>query len=300
MSDTCNNQSIILKEYLTGKDYEEIKELMELCLDHDHINLKLELDYKLTVTRHSETRMKDINEFLYYLDGRLVSYLGICDFGGNVLELNGMTHPDYRRRGYFRKLLALAVQEAKNKGHESLLLLSDENSGSGVQFIEQAEGKYTKSEYRMKLFENRETGNATAYNDTGIGLKAADKTDLKDIARQNAIYFNTTEESETSLIDEAVLKDGMYMIKLKGETIGKINVEYDGNSAFIFGFGILPEFRGKGCGKAAFQAVLKIIKEKNIDDIQLDVETKNRNALNLYKSFGFEEMSVMNYYEYII
>lgn len=289
-----------MKEFLTKKDSEDIKNLMELCYSNDQINLKLELDYKQTVRKHSGPELKDINELMYYADGKLVSYLGICNFGGNVLELNGMTHPEYRKKGLFQRLFQLAVMEAKNGGHKSLLLLSDEKSESGNRFIRETGASYKTSEFRMKLFEKPETDSLQSALNPDITLKTADKSDLKEIARQNALHFNTTEESEALLLDESMLQEGMYMVQLNGETIGKISVEYDENSAFIYGFGILPEYRRKGYGKAAFQALLRIIKEKGPFDILLDVESKNRNALNLYKSFGFEEMSVMNYYEYMI
>lgn len=42
----------------------------------------------------------------------------------------------------------------------------------------------------------------------------------------------------------------------------------------------------------------KEINEKNIYEIELDVECKNNTALNLYKSCGFKEISVMSYYKY--
>ncbi len=80
----------------------------------------------------------------------------------------------------------------------------------------------------------------------------------------------------------------MNMVYLKSEIIGKIRVDYSDNLAFICGFGILPDFRGKGYGKATLMEVLRLINEKNINEIELDVETKNSNPLNLYKSVGFE------------
>lgn len=298
MSANFSNPYITLKEYLDSRDCDQIKKLVELSYANDQTNLKLELDYKLTVVKHEKDRLKNINEYLYYYDGNLVSYLGICDFGGNVLELNGLTHPEYREQGLFGRLFALAVQEAKRAGQETVLLLTDEKSVSGNQFIEKAGGSYKTSEFRMKLFEKTELKGFAAYED--ITLKTADQSDLNEIARQNALHFNTTEESEAALLDESMLHDGIYMIQLKGETIGKIHVDYEDNYAFIYGFGILPEFRGRGYGKSAFSNILSIIKGKNIANVELDVESKNRNALNLYKSFGFEEMSVMNYYNYAI
>lgn len=297
MSQELTDQLIILKEYLTQKDYEDANNLMNHCYANDRTNLKLELDYKLSLTKDNRIGIKEVNEYLYYAGGVLVSYLGVSSFGGNVYELNGMTHPEYRRKGLFKKLLSLALQELKNNGQKNLLLLSDEKSDSGKQFILSAGGIYDSSEYRMKQ-------NNPVYNSlqaaSEITLKTADVSDLPEICRQNAAYFNTTEESEALIIDESMLNNGMYMINRNGETIGKINVEYGDDNAFIFGFGIKSEYRGKGYGKAAFAELLKIIKDKNINDVQLDVATKNKNALNLYKSFGFEEMSVMDYYEYII
>ena len=60
----------------------------------------------------------------------------------------------------------------------------------------------------------------------------------------------------------------------------------------------MPDFRGKGYGKAALKEAIRLINEKNIYEVGLDVECKNNTALNLYKSCGFEEKSVMNYYKY--
>lgn len=88
------------------------------------------------------------------------------------------------------------------------------------------------------------------------------------------------------------------MVELDGTTIGKIAVEFDTASAFICGFGILPNFRGKGYGKAALKEALRMANQKDIHEIELDVESKNGTALNLYKACGFKEQSVMNYYKF--
>ena len=46
-------------------------------------------------------------------------------------------------------------------------------------------------------------------------------------------------------------------------------------------------------------SALHLINEKNIYDVELDVECNNNTALNLYKDCGFEEQSEMNYYRYL-
>lgn len=100
------NQTICLKQHISEKEYKEINQLKDICRLQDKTNLKLELDYKINMSRSSEIGLTNINEFLYYIDGILVAYLGISSFGGsNIGEVNGMTHPDFRRNGLFKKSL---------------------------------------------------------------------------------------------------------------------------------------------------------------------------------------------------
>ena len=288
------DQSICLKEYISEKDYKEINQLEKICSLQDKTNLKLEIDYKLNRSRDSEIGLKNINEFLYYVEDVLVAYLGISSFGGsNIGEINGMTHPDFRRKGIFKKLFKLAREECQNRSFDKLLLLADGKSDSGVEFIKAHGGNYDFSEYRMKLLNK-----TTSENIKPISLRKAEKLDAKEIGRQNSIFFNHSEECESFPEEEEGLNKITYMVELNKEIIGKVRVEYSDNSAFISGFGILPNFRGKGYGKTALKEALRSINEKSIKEIELDVECKNNTALNLYKSCGFEEQSVMNYYNY--
>ena len=88
-----------------------------------------------------------------------------------------------------------------------------------------------------------------------------------------------------------------YLIQVDDKVIGKIKVSKELNSAFISGFGIIPEYRNKGYGRAALMQVLNYLRNDGINKAALDVEIKNKNALHLYKACGFKEKSTMNYYE---
>ncbi len=291
MSEKVFDQSIGLKQYLSEKEYKEINQLQEICILKDKTNLKLELDYKLNIHKHSEIGLKNINEFFYYVERVLVAYIGISSFGDNTAELNGMTHPDWRRKGIFKKLFELAIQECQKRKFSKILLLADRKSISGLEFIKANGGNYNFSEYRMK-----QLGEYTEENINSIHLREAKKHDKDEIARQDAMFFGKGEQYESFLEEGENPSEITYMIELKGEIIGKIRVEYGDNSAFIYGFGIISEFRGKGYGKATLRTVLKLINEKDIYSIELDVECKNDTALNLYKACGFQEKSVMDYY----
>lgn len=287
------NQAICLKEYIDEKDYKEISNLHEICSDNDKVNLKLELDYKLSMFKNSKIGIRNVNEFFYYVNETLVGYLGISCFGGDIGEINGITHPKWRRKGIFKKLFEIAAEEcAKRKFHKTLLL-SDGKSYSGGEFIKAVGGKYDFSEYRM-----RRVSTISPERIDSISLRKAVKSDEKEIGRQNSLYFNDAHENESNVEEVDSFNESAYMVELEGKSIGKINIEFSDNYAFICGFGILPDFRGKGYGKAALREALHLINEKNIYTVELDVECKNSTALNLYKDCGFEEKSIMNYYKY--
>lgn len=294
MSEKILDEAITIKKYISEKEYKEISKLEKICFSQDKTNLKLELDYRMNVRRNPEIGLKEINELLYYVQDTLVAYIGISSFGGsNVGEVNGMTHPNFRRKGLFKRLFELTMEECKKRKFNKVLLLSDGNSRSGIEFINSVSGEYDFSEYRMKVINK-----TTIDSINPVRLRKAEKPDGKEIARQNAIFFDHSEEYEWSPEEDDDLSKNTYMIELNEAVIGKISISYDDDSAFISGFGILPDFRGKGYGKASLKEALRLIDEKGIHNIELDVESKNSNALNLYKACGFKEQSVMSYYKY--
>lgn len=306
MQKTKLNEFICLKEYINKKEYDEINRLEKLCNQENGVNLKLELDYKLSLydeNNKSDIGLKNINEFLYYIDGNLAAYIGISSFGGRGIgEINGMTHPKWRKKGIFEKLFKLVIDECSERNFKKILLLTDGKSYSGSEFIKSHGGNYDFSEYRMKLTDKINLGGINS-----VSLRKAENRDKSEIRRQDSIFFSDEEEIEdssndnevNSSVNQEISINNVYMAEINGEVIGKIKIKYEENSAFIYGFGILPEFRGKGYGKETLKEALKLINNKEIIDIELDVESKNNRALNLYKNCGFKEISVMDYHRYI-
>ncbi|MDF2904851.1 MAG: acetyltransferase [Herbinix sp.] len=308
MSTIQQNHSIQVLDYITQAEYNQVNQLMELCCKQDNINLKLELDYKLHLSslaaNNNDKRTDHKREFLYYVEDKLVSYLGISCFDGATGELCGMTHPLYRKQGIFHRLLALAHNECLHSDFKSLLLLADGNSTSGTSFLKSNSSSYAHSEYRMKRLSGSSIQRDKDTNPSSdkVALRLARIEDEYEIARQNAILFNErelveeTEEYKITPLAEQPENYKTYMIELDGIRIGKINVEYSEQYAFICGFGILPEYRGKGYGRMGLAETLCLIEAQGATVIELDVVCTNNNALGLYQSCGFVEQSVMNYY----
>jgi len=294
---------IRILSYINLEVYEQIKSLETICCEQDEINLKLELEYKLHISRYADENENyvktNMNEFLYYIGGELISYLGISCFDGITGEINGMTHPKWRGNGFFNRLLTLAADESQRAGYKKTLLLTDGNSRTGMRFLQSKGICLEHSEYRMKRMKG--TYDLPIQN-LQIVLRPACKKDEFEISRQNNIYFqdemekNETGKTIVMSLEEYPENTKIFMIELEGTIIGKINIEYSNDSAFIAGFGIYQDYRRKGYGKAALTETIRIIEADNIPESELDVVCTNSNALNLYKSCGFSEESVMNYY----
>lgn len=288
-----SDEFICLKQYINDEDNWKLEELNGICIDKEEISLKLELDFKLNISpMHKDEPFQYVNEYLYYSGETLVGYIGICNFGGEAGELTGMVRPLYRRKGIFTRLYNLAKEECRRRGFKKILLVCDNKASSGQGFIRSTGAAYAFSEYEMKL-----TGNYTSEEGENIVLRKALNSDAKEIKRQNNIYFGDTSRTVIMPEDEEKRKRITYMIELDSKVIGKIRVNFSTDEGFISGFGILPEYRSKGYGREAIKATLHILNKNNIHNAALEVAAQNKNALNLYKSCGFVEQSVMDYYE---
>lgn len=292
------DQKIILRKWLDEESYKEIKNLEKLCLDHEGIHLKLELDYKLAASATAEDLLVDkADELLYYIDGMLIGYLGINDFGGSSLEVNGMVHPEYRKKGVFKALLSLAVDQWQVRKPGYMLLLSDSKSHSGISFIESTGAEYDHTEYDMTLSEK------LYYEVVGtrkrLRLRAAVNEDSVEISRQNAVYFNESLEEQEPLDIEEELRRGfhIFIAELDNKPIGKTHLHIANGEGGIFGLGVVPEERGKGLGRELLLGSVEKLKELGADKIFLQVDAENENALSLYKSAGFVETHSMRYYK---
>lgn len=284
---------VCLKQYMNQEDYNKIEELRRICTDKEDIFLKLELDFKLNISKMQNIdSIEIINEFFYYFDEVLVGYLGIFCLDGETCELTGMVHPCYRRKGIFKKLYSLAQYECMKRKANKVLLVCDNKSDSGLSFIKSVGAVYVSSEYEMIMdsqFISEEKNN--------INLRKALNSDANEIAYQNSLYFGIESNIEVLLDDDEKRSRTTYIIESDFKMIGKISVECTEDEGFISGFGILPEYRHMGFGKKALKSTLSILKNKNVKTIKLEVATQNKNALSLYESCGFSIESITDYFE---
>lgn len=294
------NPWIKLKENINKEDYEVINKLQQECIDK--VALKLELDYKLASSNEGTKIKNKINEFMYFDVEKLIGYIGIGSFGGfdRPIEVNGMVHPEYRKQGVFKKLSELVIDEWKRRNSSSMLLLSDRTSKEGQEFIKNLGATYNHTEYEMYF---RQGGpSEPSKGPSNLTFRKAKNEESHEIAKQNAIYFGEEvpdeNDKENMILPEEEEKKGIriYFGEKDGEIIGKVHLELTDKGG-IYGLGVLPQHRRKGYAREMLKFAVNTLMEDGAKEVMLQVDSENPNALNLYKSCGFVETSVMDYYE---
>ena len=299
----AHNSWIKLKGYLNREDYDAIHRLQLQCNEAEPVALKLELDYKLEDAENTpDIGIQDINEFLYYTGEQLIGYMGICGFGDSSepLEITGMVHPAYRRQGIFSRLHQLVAAECERRHAASRLLLCDRNSASGQAFLQTKGAVYQSSEYEMFLQRNAYTFDEDRL--CGLRFRKASNADADEIARQNRIYFGDTGNDEPASdprLPEEEEARGMpiYLAYRDDQLVGKVNLQLINGVGGIYGLGVLPDFRGRGYGRAILLKSVQMLLDQKAKDVMLQVAAHNETALGLYKSCGFRETSVMDYFK---
>jgi predicted acetyltransferase len=273
------NSYVKLKERLDKSDIDDISDLQRLCLEMDGVALKLEIDYKRSRAEVKTDNLSNINELMYYEGNKLIGYIGICNFGGTAIEVNGMVHPEYRRRGVFKKLFSLVKDEWEKGKIVKMLLLSDSSSIPGQEFIKSTGAIYDNSEYEMFL-RNSLKEKLVSHD---VVLRKATNEDAREIAVQNSIYFGEEFKEEDISMPEEEEKHGSitYLAEINKKIIGKVRLDICEGIGGIYGVGIHPEYRGNGYGRELLVLSIVKLKEKNLKDIMLQVSVKNKNALKI-------------------
>lgn len=273
---------------VTREQLSEIKALQEVCEKEGGFQLKLNFDM---LENRAENKKED---FFHYEDGQLVGFLGSYGFG-NKVELCGMVHPDYRRRGIFSSLLEMGLEETKKQDIKTVLLNAPTGSQSAKEFLKNIPCTFEVAEYQMK-WQKTELS-----IDPAVTLRPSVSNEDWDAEIQLEVLCFGFTEKDAQEFNEMIRETGddqNLIIELEGKTVGKMRVAESDDEAWIFGFAVFPEHQGKGIGRKALSKVVKMEEQKGLS-IFLEVEARNAHALGLYESCGFRSYHSQDYYQYL-
>jgi ribosomal protein S18 acetylase RimI-like enzyme len=288
MMTASTKQGLYKMRTLTDVDLAELQRLASLCTDHDQIDLRINWD-----ALKSRTGDK-INDFAYYRDDVLVGFLSLDGLGSDEAEGTGMVHPGYRRQGVFRALVTAAQDECRNNGTPALILLFDHRSQAGIAFVDAIGAQHDFSEHKMRLVDTQTVPRI----ENRLDFRKATIEDAQAIAEILVEDFHTDPERLRQNIVGNIQSEiyQYYLAALDRVPIGTLNIQNLDGDAYIYGFVVRPEQRGRGYGKEILARAIEDVVAERPQPIYLEVETNNDPAFGLYRSFGFEVMVTYDYY----
>jgi ribosomal protein S18 acetylase RimI-like enzyme len=87
----------------------------------------------------------------------------------------------------------------------------------------------------------------------------------------------------------------VWLVRHDGRTAGYIvltvcfSMEYGGLSGNVDDLFVRPEFRRRGLGRLAMEALLSECRQRDVRAVHVEVDQNNRRAKNLYGKVGFRE-----------
>jgi len=279
-------QNLFRKHLLTYTELTDIEQLTNICNKYE--DLQMRFNWLWTRPPSEET-----NDFLYYEDGKLVSYLNISSYGSKEKELTGLVHPQQRRKGIFRTLLTAAKEECMRRGVQRVILVCERASHSGLAFAAAIGAHHDFSEHAMMLgdFQERRAAGERVH------IRKAGVEDFEALVTIMATDFGSTEEAKL-YVTEFLQRPGQrfYLGMLNEQVIGCLRLDEMEDGVGIYGFVVLPEQRGRGYGRQILEETIRIIRAEGGKEITLEVETDNVNAIGLYHSCGFQVKTTYDYY----
>jgi ribosomal protein S18 acetylase RimI-like enzyme len=286
---SAGGRSTIVRTHgLTPAQCEAARHLRGLCNRHDG------LDLQLTLTEAGTPNADRVVQLLLYQGEELLGFLAF-DLGSEP-EGQGMVHPGHRRRGLGRALLDEARAVCRETGAEALTVTCDDGSESGKAFLEAVGARYRLSEYAMEL--DRAMVRRGQSWEENLRLCPATVGDSPLFAEIAAAAFGGSVKPLQGWIEQQMQESTcrFYLAWLGEQAIGSIRLVWLGRRIYPTTIAIRPELQGRGYGGQMLSRLVEVLVAENWDEILIEVETENRNALSLYRRCGFRETRSYGFY----
>jgi ribosomal protein S18 acetylase RimI-like enzyme len=286
---SAGDRSTIVRTHgLTPLQGEAAQQLRGLCNRHDG------LDLPLILTEAGTPGAEAVVQLLLYRAGELLGFFAF-DLG-RAPEGHGMVHPDHRRRGLGRALLDEARAACREAGAKALIVTCDEGSEAGKAFLEAVGARYRLSEYAMQL--DRALVRRGQSWEEDLWLCPATGGDAPLFAEIAAAAFGDPVEEVREWIERQMRGQTcrFYLARLGERAIGSIRLVWSGRRIYPTTIGVRPDLQGRGYGGQMLSRLVDVLVAENWEEILIEVETGNRNALSLYRRCGFRETRAYGFY----
>lgn len=241
---------------LSSKQYYEARDLIAICAQNDG-------------TRGVSFLEPELNEdttfpafYMMYDGSKLISFLSVFLPNDTEGEIYGYTLPEYRQKGYFKRLYKEALRKLKAAGYKDITCVCEPECAVGKTVLEKLGLTLIRTEHLMSY----------------------DMSPVTEVKMRFELESTTEDNTE---IFEAFIDDDL---------IGTCNVEFTRSHAVIYEFYIYEEYRGNGYGSELLLRILKKLLGEGVSKILLHVNGANTVAHTMYSHHGFATEEQIDYW----
>ena len=270
---------------LNEHQLKEVENLLKLCKKADGSTPNI---YPHILTQH---RSFPAN-LLCYEQQQLIAFLSVYFFYDEAVEVALIVNPCNRRKGVAKQLIQTIIPLVEYHNYQNLIFTSPSHLND--QWLLSKGFAYLHSEYYM------ERDDLNPILDTNQNLKFREAT-LNDIPVLCAIDEVCFPANQSQSIERfQYLIDGreyQLILALKNnQPIGKAHIRWQKDGATLSDIAILPAYQGKGLGTSLIAHCINLALSEGKPHLNLDVETHNLRALNLYTQLGFFIQNASDYW----
>ncbi len=250
--------------------------------------------------------------FVTEFNGALVGYIGITlEPGIQRALLEGLVHPQHRRKEIATELISRALQHVSESGIKSAQVSVSETNSAAKGLLDHLGFTFIRYFFKMRLDINSvQLPAADQSPTTSRKLRFGEEELLTQI--QNRCFAdtwgfnpNTTAEITYRLQMHGRSPEDVILTYMDDTPVGycwtiinaEENAKREKSKGLIHMLGVDPDYRQQEIGKAILLSGLKDLKARAVDIVDLTVDSENPAACSLYESVGFEVYAKTEWYE---
>ena len=247
-----------------------------------------------------------LDSWVVELDGRIVGYASALEQPAQDCAIYAVVHPAQRRMSLGSQLLEVALSRAHEFGSKKILIYANERNQAAQRFLEHHQFLQVGSSGALKLDSLEEFPSAEF--PPGFSLKKYSEVG-EPLVLLKALYVcyqnmwghrHNDNPSEEELESPRFLKfyrpdDILLLFDDKDSIFGICTLKSEGKrelddqlSDVLDGPGIIEEYREQDYQRQLVLAGIQHLRQKGTRPITLEFWGDNENALNIYRSLGFE------------
>lgn len=275
---------------LDREDVSGLKDFFDVISNHDQLEIRMPEHVIENILSRTELK-EDI--FLLYFEDNIIGFAGCMRNVSNAKNafFQELIHPAYRQQGIGRKLYDIFLEHLKKNDIKKVRTVVNEHMPQSISFLQRR--GFIMDSYMWKM--NMELGDmeyiktpTEKYN-----IRVATIEDNKDYV--DIMNSGFKEEGEELYTDRSFIRifgsadKHIFFIEQNSKIVATvaISLQKDKDRGYITNLTVYKDFRRKGFGEIALCHCINVAKEAGLQNVALNVDGTNTNALNLYEKIGF-------------